>query len=279
MSTSKFTLCLLSVFFFKFGYTQDNSHSPYHLFNPTPKEKMRDMETDRPDVTESPFTVDAGHFQYEADLGKLVYEKDELTKQRTFLLNQGNLKLGITNTTDLQLIIQTFGSQREIDLIKENQTVSHGTGDLTIRVKQNLIGNGGGSFALAFLPYVKIPTSNIEQSPRFEGGLVVPMQVKLPHEWKLGLQVEGDRIQDKYDRQMHTELLQSITVSHEILKGIEGIAETYYTYDFKQHHWANFLNAAMQISLSDNFRIDTGLNYGIQSDAEKTYFVGTSFRF
>jgi hypothetical protein len=74
-------------------------------------------------------------------------------------------------------------------------------------------------------------------------------------------------------------LLQSITVSHEILKGIEGIAETYYTYDFKQHHWANFLNAAMQISLSDNFRIDTGLNYGIQSDAEKTYFVGTSFRF
>lgn len=28
---------------------------------------MRDFETDRPDVTESAYTVDAGHFQLETD--------------------------------------------------------------------------------------------------------------------------------------------------------------------------------------------------------------------
>ena len=33
----------------------------YHLFNPTPRELLREMSTDRPDVTESAFTVDAGH--------------------------------------------------------------------------------------------------------------------------------------------------------------------------------------------------------------------------
>ena len=60
---------------------------------------------------------------------------------------------------------------------------------------------------------------------------------------------------------------------------LNGIAETFYTYDFKQHHWANFLDAAVQLELVKDFRVDAGLNYGIQSDAEKNYFIGTSFRF
>ena len=41
--------------------------SIYTLFHPTPREWMREMSTDRPDQTESPNTVDAGHFQVELD--------------------------------------------------------------------------------------------------------------------------------------------------------------------------------------------------------------------
>ena len=37
--------------------------SVYHLFNPVPREYLRGMNTDRPDQTESPYTVDAGHFR------------------------------------------------------------------------------------------------------------------------------------------------------------------------------------------------------------------------
>jgi len=40
--------------------------SRYTLFNPTPRELVREMNTDRPDKTESPYTPDAGHFQIEA---------------------------------------------------------------------------------------------------------------------------------------------------------------------------------------------------------------------
>ena len=41
--------------------------SVYHLFHPTPFALMRELNTDRPDKTESPFTVDAGHYQIELD--------------------------------------------------------------------------------------------------------------------------------------------------------------------------------------------------------------------
>jgi hypothetical protein len=38
-----------------------------HLFHPTPRQLMRELSTDRPDRTESPYTADAGHFQLEMD--------------------------------------------------------------------------------------------------------------------------------------------------------------------------------------------------------------------
>ena len=50
--------------------------SIYDLFHPTPNELMREMSTDRPDQTESPYTVDAGHFQAEIDLVSAVFDRD-----------------------------------------------------------------------------------------------------------------------------------------------------------------------------------------------------------
>ena len=264
---------------FVLSETHAQKKPSYRLFNPVPKDEMRDMETDRPDVTESPFTVDAGHFQYESDLFRFSRERDETTEQNTMLINQANLKLGITGSMDVQLIVQSYGQLREKDLSTGMKTTSKGLGDLTLRIKQNIKGNSKGNFAIAVIPYLKFPTSKFEEDGRYEGGLILPMQVKLPGEWKLGFQVEGDRLKDKSENAMHTELLQSVTIGHEIVKGLEGMAETFYTYDFKHHQLANFLNAALQVEVAKDFNIDAGLNYGIQSEAEKNYFIGTSFRF
>ena len=41
--------------------------SGYSLFHPVPRELMRELTPDRPDKTEGPFTVDAGHYQLEMD--------------------------------------------------------------------------------------------------------------------------------------------------------------------------------------------------------------------
>ena len=41
--------------------TRPPDKSGYTLFQPVPRELMREMSTDRPDQTESAYTVDAGH--------------------------------------------------------------------------------------------------------------------------------------------------------------------------------------------------------------------------
>jgi hypothetical protein len=258
---------------------QQKSARGYSLFHHVPAAKLRDMETDRPDVTESPFTVDAGHFQYETDLFKIVREKSELTQNHILLINQANFKIGISGSTEIQIGFQSFGRLQERDLASGEKIITHGIGDLNFRVKQNLLGNNGGNFALGILPYVKFPTSKFDDKSRFEYGLIVPMQFKLPGEWKLGLQVEVDRLKDLDQQSMHTELLQSLTVSHTLIKKLDGIAETYYTYDFKAHQWSNFLNAAVQLEVAKDLRLDAGVNYGIQQLASMHYFLGVSCRF
>src|SRR6267378_3308055 len=55
--------------------------SQYTLFNPTPKENMRDFNTDRPTKSNVPYTVDAGHFQYEGDL--FIYGYDNVSTPDT----------------------------------------------------------------------------------------------------------------------------------------------------------------------------------------------------
>lgn len=257
---------------------QEGPKAKPSLFNPVPKDRMREMETDRPNITESPFTIDAGHFQYEADIVKYETQNTEVGSQRLFMLNQANLKVGVSSSTSLQLMFQSFGVQTDRDAVSGQKTTSRGIGDLKLRIKQNLIGNDGGKFAVALLPYIGFPTSTIEES-RYEAGLLVPMQLKLPGDWELGMQIEGDRLKDDDQDAMHTEFQHSLVISHDIIKGLRGSAETYYSYDFKKHHWQNYLDAGLQLEVSDHFKIDGGLNYGIQSDAERNYFLGAAFRF
>ena len=48
----------------------------FTLFHPTPEALLRELNTDRPDQTEGPITVDAGHFQLELDLVSYAYDRE-----------------------------------------------------------------------------------------------------------------------------------------------------------------------------------------------------------
>lgn len=259
-------------------YAQQEAPRKFSLFNPVPKALMREMETDRPDVTESPFTVDAGHIQYETDLLRLKNENSDLMKTRTLLINQGNVKIGITGSSAIQIGFQTYGIQKETEKNSGKISNTQGFGDLNFRIKQNITGNDKGNFVMAVLPYIKIPSSQYDEESRIEYGLIVPMLYQFAGDWNLGFQVELDKLKDQDLPEMHTEFLQTLTLSHPLAKNIDGIAETYYTYDFKAHEFSNYVNAAIQMEVAKDFKVDAGLNFGLQHHAEKNYFVGLSYR-
>ena len=71
-----------------------------------------------------------------------------------------NLKVGVFNNTDFQLVLapwqwRTHRGQATTGTVEHHS----GFGDTTLRIKVNLIGNDGGFFALALIPFVTLPTS------------------------------------------------------------------------------------------------------------------------
>src|SRR5688572_4137918 len=161
---SRLTLLTATVCFcFLSGAAFAADKSGYHLFNPTPREQMREMSTDRPDKTESAYTVDAGHFQIEMDV--FTYSYDRYNSERRDVRAESlsiapmNLKAGLWNNVDLQLVLETYNSVRIRDRDSGTVEKHRGFGDMIPRLKINLWGNDGGRTAFAIMPYLKLPTN------------------------------------------------------------------------------------------------------------------------
>ena len=75
--------------------------SGYSLFHPTPVSEMREMSTDRPDQTESPFTVDAGHLQIEMDLINWTHDHSGGAVTDSMAFAPVNFKIGLTDNVQL----------------------------------------------------------------------------------------------------------------------------------------------------------------------------------
>jgi len=78
--------------------------SQYHLFNPTPRELMRELSPDRPDATESPITLDAGHYAVEVS----VFDWRHDGRDDSYTAMATNFKVGLTNNMDLQTVFDAY---------------------------------------------------------------------------------------------------------------------------------------------------------------------------
>lgn len=284
--TKKFTFLIL-LLCTKFGFqvfaqdlpkTEKPIKQRYTLFHPTPKDSLREMDPDRPNITESPYTVDAGHIQYEADFLRYEYKTTIESKEHALLYNYFNVKLGLTNSLAVQLLIQTYAHQNTVQLDTHERTSDAGFGDLTLRLKKNFLGNDG-NISFAVIPYLTFPTNHYTDNSKYEGGVIVPIMFKLKNDWQLSLQVEGDRLKDDVGNGLHNQILQSINIGHPIFtKELNAYLETYYEYNLIAHNINNYVDAALQYGVSKSVMVDLGFNLGIQKAADHALFVGIAFR-
>jgi hypothetical protein len=260
--------------------------SRYNLFNPTPRELMPDMATDRPDKTESAYTVDAGHFQIEADL--LSYSRDHDTddgadvRTESWAVMTSNLKIGLTNDIDLQLVVESWNALRVDD--REAGTVEHrnGFGDLAPRLKVNLWGNDGGPTAMSVMPFLKLPTNqNGLGNDRVEGGIIFPFAAELPRGWGLGAQIQVDVVRDGDDEGYHAEFSQTFAIGRDLVGNLGFYVELFNNVSGESGAGGvATLDFGFTLALTPDVQLDAGMNIGITRAAEDLNpFVGFSVRF
>ena len=257
--------------------------SRYTLFDPTPRELMREMSTDRPDKTESAHTVDAGHFQVEMDL--VAYTRDRHTTDHidvdSFAVAPMNLKLGLTNRMDAQIVLETWNWVRTEDRDTGDVTHQRGFGDVTLRLKTNLWGNDGGAWALALMPFLKLPTNQDDLgNDAVEGGLIVPWAVDLPWDWGLGGIVQLDATEDEDGRGYHPEFIETVALGHDIVGALAGYVEFFSLSSTEDDaHWQATVDFGLTYAVTEDIQLDGGVNVGVTRATEDVNpFLGLSFR-
>lgn len=255
--------------------------SSYSLANPVPPALLRELSTDRPDQTESPYTVDAGHWQLEMDLIHYTRDRDGTSRRQDWSVAPLNLKLGLTHRLDLQLMVDPYVATRIEDRATGTVAKVSGFGDVTTRLKINFWGNDGGPTAFAMMPFVKWPLSASDiRNGETEGGVIFILGFELPAGWGSAVMTELDFVSDGAGGR-ETEWINTITFAHDLTARLGGyvefVAVTGTAPGFK---WQGQLDAGLTYAVNANTQFDFGCNFGITRSApDYQPFIGISRRF
>jgi hypothetical protein len=259
--------------------------SGYTFLNPTPVELLRDMTLDGPGATESPYTVDAGHFQVEMTLfGRSSYE-EELEgvdyKFEWWSVGPLNLKAGLLNNLEVQLILEPYNHAVESE-VGFSRVESEGFGDTTLRFKFNLWGNDHGRTALALIPYGKFPTSEDGVgNDYFEGGMVLPFSAELTAGLYLGLTSQFSAARSEGEDSYHAVYQNSISLAADLFWNLDGYVEFFSSVSTEQDtEWVGTVNTGLAWWLTDDFQLNTAVDVGVTRSADD-WFVsfGAAWRY
>jgi hypothetical protein len=259
----------------------------YTLFNPTPTDKMRDFNTDRPTKSNVPYTVPAGHFQYEGDLFIYGYDNTSTpdTNITSWTVGNPTLKLGLLNNLDVEVNFSFYNSIRTATVSTGASTVSQGFGDTFTRFKWNLFGNDGGGPALALIPYAKWPTAPIfpqgTGNGYVEGGLIAPLAVPLPMGFNAIIMGEMDIVKNAFDSNYRVNIPALLNVSRTVFENVTAYAEIYANWSTNpQAPNIYTLDFALAWQPRPNFQLDVGINIGLNAAAPPyQIYMGIAQRF
>lgn len=251
----------------------------YTLFNPTPGALLRGLNTDRPSVTESPFTVDAGHLQAEMSFVEYTYDYGHGSRTDGYSAAPFNVRVGLLNDLELDLILNPY-----LNVYARSRAASShlaGIGDAQVRMKVNFWGNDGGTTAFGLLPFVNFPTGYDGLSNHHvEGGLIVPFTVQLPGGFDLGTMAEFDAHRNAANDGYGLDFLHSITLGKEITEQLNVYVEYVGVAPVRTRRtYLAYFDTGVTYALTANVQVDLGINLGLSRRAnDLTVFGGVAFR-
>jgi hypothetical protein len=235
------------------------------------------MTTDRPDATESPFTVDVGHVQLEMDFTNHGHDADDGEEVTESEVLPFNLRFGISEYFELGIYLVPHHRTEEV-LPGGARTVVSGMGDITLRAKWNASGNEGGNFAWGLMADLKLPTAGDGLSNGyFEGALTLPTAFELEGGWGGGAMTSLGWVYDNND-DVRVVWLNTFTVGHALTDSIGGFVELVSEVG-NGRHVATF-NTGLTLSLDPEMQLDCGVNFALSDAAQDhSYFVGITRRY
>lgn len=237
---------------------------------------VRPLSTDRPDRTESPYTVPHGWFQIESDIasrGRINGVDERVTSTSLLTLN---MKYGVTRRMDLQMVFSPWVRIEE-EVAGSVTSSRTDTGPLGLRAKFNIVGNDVAGPAFALLPYVFVPTHGDAVFDDVTFGIVTPVSIPVGENGALSAMAGVSRIDNE-----DTWVLASVSLGSALFGGCAGFIELYSSrnsFDTTAIDDAT-IDAGLTYALGENWQLDTGVYRGLVDETEDwRVFFGASGRF
>jgi hypothetical protein len=258
--------------------------SRYNPFNPTPSDEMREFLPDRPYVTDSPYTVDAGHWLLEAGLFEYTrdrYTSDDMPRLDSFAFGDMEVRLGVTSYAEAEALFTAYTYMQTKDKITGAQLKQSGFSDFTLRFKFNILGNDGGRIAIALIPFVVFPTGADGIGNRgFSGGVVLPVEFALPADFILRAASTIQTIHEPGGGS-HFDYINSAALGHPITKKLSTYIELWTDISTEAHQsWVGTVDTGLIYQLANNWELDAGVNIGVTKAAHDLFpFIGAAWLF
>lgn len=262
----------------------DVDKSGYTFLNPTPDHLMRPLSADRPDKTESPYTVDAGHVQLEMDLVNLTETRRSTPEgpvhERGYEVAPFTLKLGLLNQVDLQAALVPYSRTRET-ATGQRTTQTAAFEEITPRLKINLFGNDTEGVAMGLIPYATVPlTRRDDGEETLGGGVALPVAFAIG-EWDFGVQTAWSLRGIRGDGVARGEIENSLCASHALVGKVRAAAEFYSRVETRgDAGWVGTVNTWLTLEVSQNWLLESGIYIGVTPAAEDWHpWVGMTIRY
>lgn len=257
----------------------DSAHFSWR--KPVLRNRLRELQPDRPGITESPFTVDAGHFQLEMDALRLINSgsgNDDQTRE--LHLAYSMLKLGLSRRTDLQLEVPFYSVAKQRSTGADDWQERHaGFGDVTVRIKHNFVGDDQlGTFAMSVIGYVRLPSGGAVGDGAAEYGVVLPLDVELSDQANLEAQFGTELNYDRETGQRYVRFMPSTALEYDFTEKLGLVTEAVAMWNTEQRRWLASANIAPIFKLTPNLQLDLGTHLALNRLSDHEYFVGVTFR-
>lgn len=260
--------------------------SQYTLFNPLPDKYLGPMKTDRPDITDIPYTVAPGHLQVEFDMVFLVWDHTKLDgyniKARSFTILDPNFRIGLLHNLEMDILFNGYTDQTIKDLKTGSKKRQNGMNDLILRFKYNFWGNDGkGKTAFGIIPMIKFPTNQHHLGNKFyEGGVLFPLDIIFIDKVSLGLMTGAKYVRainhHKYVYSFPNTASLSIQLTEKLGSYIEIASEKSTE---KKSPWYVTLDIGTTYGVTSNFQLDAGVDIGLSKAANDICpFIGIAVR-
>ena len=237
---------------------------------------LRALTTDRPDATESPFTVDAARVQMEIEAVSYTRDRRNGVQTTEWGVAPFNLRYGLAENFELGVLVTPFLQSAEKRRGGERSTV-RGIGDTTLRAKLNLAGNDGGAQAFGVIADLTLPTAKEGLGNEEAGGaLTFPVAFELGTGWAVGAMTSVEFAFTSRDRPVVW--VNTLSLGRSLTPDVAGFVElTSAAGDGT--HVATF-NVGLTRRLGPNVQLDGGVNLGVsRAAADLTVFAGLARKF